>query len=51
MKELRAGKSRPVRVRKLTDGKFVIEDGRHRVEAARRLGIKKLPIEDVTDQY
>jgi hypothetical protein len=40
----------PVRLREV-DGKVVIEDGRHRLEAAREAGIKDLQIEDVTPQY
>jgi hypothetical protein len=40
----------PIKVREV-DGKVVIEDGRHRLQAAKEMGIKDLNIEDVTPQY
>ena len=40
----------PVRVREV-DGRLTIEDGRHRLEAARELGIPDIKVEDVTPQY
>jgi len=49
--ELEQGISPPVRVRRLEDGTLFIEDGTHRVEAARQLGLEELPIEDVTAFY
>lgn len=50
-KELLAGTSLPVKIRVLDDGRGFIEDGRHRIEAARQLGIKELPVEDVSHFY
>lgn len=51
IKELEAGTSKPVRVRTLENGELFIEDGTHRIEAAKQLGLKELPIEDVTKFY
>lgn len=50
MAEIKDGKSPAVRIRKV-DGKTVIEDGGHRVEAYKRLGIKDVPVQDVTSEY
>jgi hypothetical protein len=50
-KEIQEGSSAPVRVRQLEDGRLTIEDGRHRVEAYKRLGVKEIPYEDVTGFY
>lgn len=50
MAEIKAGKSPAVRIRKV-DGKTIIEDGGHRVEAYKRLGIKDVPVQDVTSEY
>lgn len=47
--EIENGTARPVRIKYLEDGTPVIEDGRHRVEAARQMGLKTFPIEDVTN--
>lgn len=51
MKEIKEGISPPVRVRTIENGEKIIEDGGHRVEAYKRLGIKDIPIEDVTSKY
>lgn len=40
----------PIRLREV-DGKIFIEDGRHRLQVAKELGIKKIPIKDVTPEY
>lgn len=40
----------PVRVREV-EGKLTIEDGRHRLLAAKELGIDNVNVEDVTSQY
>lgn len=40
----------PVKIRE-ADGQLFIEDGRHRLEAARQVGIDNLKIEDVTPLY
>lgn len=50
-KEIKSGKLPPIKVRTLEDGTKVLEDGRHHLEAARQLGIKDYPIEDVTSHY
>lgn len=49
--ELKSGVSKPVRVRQLEDGSLFIEDGLHRILAAKKLGLKELPIEDVSKLY
>ena len=49
-KELQDGTALPVRVRTLPDGTKFIEDGRHRIEAGRQLGID-VSEEDVTHLY
>lgn len=49
--EIENGTALPIRVRTLEDGTQVIEDGRHRLEAAHRLGIQSYPVEDVTARY
>lgn len=51
IEEIQAGTSPPVRVRKLEDGTRIIEDGGHRVAAYQKLGIKDVPVEDVTHMY
>ncbi len=51
LSEVKAGVHPPVKVRKLPSGKMFIEDGRHHLEAARRLGVKDYPIVDVTSKY
>ena len=48
--EIENGQARPVRIR-YVDGKVTIEDGRHRVEAAKQLGIPTYPVEEVTSSY
>lgn len=40
----------PIKIRQV-EGKTVLEDGRHRLEVARELGIKNLNVEDVTNLY
>ena len=50
MNEMANGRYEPVKVRSV--GKdLIIEDGRHRIEAARQLGTKELLVEDVTKLY
>lgn len=49
--EIDNGSAKPIRFRKTPEGDFVIEDGRHRLEAARRAGVNDFPFEDVTYQY
>lgn len=49
--EIQAGNKPPVKIRTLEDGSQVIEDGRHHLEAAKQLGLKQYPIEDVTAKY
>lgn len=49
--EIQRGDNPPVKVRTLEDGTKTIEDGRHHLEAAKQLGIKNYPIEDVTSKY
>ena len=49
--EIESGNMPPVKVRTLEDGTKWIEDGRHHLEAARQMGIKNYPIEDVTSAY
>lgn len=51
MGEIDNAKAKPVRVRRTPEGDLVIEDGRHRIEAARRQGIDDFPVEDVTESY
>lgn len=41
---------KPVLLREV-EGKVVIEDGRHRLEAANQLGIDNVPVKDVTPEY
>lgn len=43
--------AQPVRVRRTEEGDVVIEDGRHRVEAARKNGVEDFPIQDVSEEY
>jgi hypothetical protein len=49
--EIQAGNTPPVKIRILEDGTKFIEDGRNHLEAARQLGLKDYPIEDVTSKY
>lgn len=42
--------SEPIRIREV-DGKLTIEDGRHRLQAAKDLGISNIKVEDVTPKY
>lgn len=49
--EIKSGKMPPVKYRVLEDGKIALEDGRHHLEAARQLGIKNYPMENVTSHY
>jgi hypothetical protein len=49
--EIDNGSARPIQYRTTEDGKTVIEDGRHRLEAARQNGINDFPAEDVTAKY
>jgi hypothetical protein len=49
--EIDNGSAKPVRYRITPEGEVVIEDGRHRIEAARAAGIEDFPMEDVTDLY
>lgn len=51
IEEIKQGNLPPVKVRTLEDGSTFIEDGRHHLEAARKLGIQEYPIEDVTGKY
>lgn len=51
MGEIDNGSAKPIRVRTLENGDKVIEDGRHRLEAARKMGIQDFPVEDVTPLY
>lgn len=48
--EIEDGTAKPIRVRYI-DGKPHIEDGRHRLQAYKEMGIDEVPIEDVTKQY
>jgi hypothetical protein len=49
--EIQVGVKPSVKVRTLEDGTKFIEDGRHHLEAAKQLGVKDYPIEDVTSKY
>lgn len=49
--EIQNGTARPVRIRTLEDGSTYIEDGRHRIQAAKELGLKTYPVEDVSHHY
>lgn len=49
--EIDNGSAKPVRYRTTEEGDVVIEDGRHRIEAARQNGVDDFPTEDVTDLY
>jgi len=51
IKEIKNKKSPPIRVRQLEDGTLFIEDGLHRLEAYKQLGISVAPVEDVTSHY
>lgn len=51
MNQLANGKSLPINVRTLENGALHIEDGRHRLEAAKQLGLKDLLVRDVTNLY
>lgn len=42
------GTAQPIKVKRLENGDISIEDGRHRLEAARQMGLKDFPVEDVT---
>lgn len=48
--DIQSGKIIPIRTR-VVDGKTIIEDGRHRLQAASELGMKTFPVEDVTNEY
>ena len=48
MEEMKAGKFTPINLRSAENW---IEDGRHRLEAARRLGLKTYPVLDVSNEY
>jgi hypothetical protein len=50
-KEIQSGNTPPVKVRTLEDGTTFIEDGRNHLQAAKDLGLKEYPIEDVTSHY
>lgn len=49
--EIDNGTAKPIRYRTTPEGNTVIEDGRHRLEAARKNGVTDFPAEDVTSQY
>lgn len=51
IKQIKAGNRKPVEIRRLEDGSIFIDDGRHTLEAARKLGIKNYPVKDVTSMY
>lgn len=50
MNQMANGKYQPIKVRQTPEG-LIIEDGRHRLEAASQLGDKELLVEDVTKFY
>lgn len=50
-KELMEGTSPAVRIRRMEDGTLFVEDGRHRIQAAKELKQKEIKVEDVTAQY
>jgi len=49
--EIENGTAQPIRIRQTPEGSVVIEDGRHRLQAARELGMTSFPIEDVSKSY
>jgi len=50
MEQMKKGNYEPIKIRQVPEG-LVIEDGRHRLEAARKLGLKELLTEDVSHFY
>lgn len=49
--EIDNASAKPIKYRRTPEGDIVIEDGRDRLEAARKAGINDFPAEDVTAQY
>ena len=49
--EIENGTALPIRIRQTPEGGIVIEDGRHRLQAAVELNLPSYPIEDVSASY
>lgn len=50
MNALANGTADPIKIRQAQEG-LVIEDGRHRLEAAKQLGLPEMLVQDVTKEY
>jgi hypothetical protein len=49
--QINNGTAQPIKIRTTPEGSIVIEDGRHRLQAAKELGMTSYPTEDITSTY